>query len=125
VGFSRELEQTHRTYHGTSPANENIEVVTYRLVASVPGPRNVLDQFDRLHSGGHGGKTGSASEDGVHFRGERRSCRFVWRESLGLGESVQGLAVIEEPTATTLVPPGWRAEVARTGALELSKGEGV
>ena len=47
------------------------------------------------------------------------------RESLGLGESVQGLAVIEEPTATTLVPPGWRAEVARTGALELSKDEGA
>ena len=100
-------------------------LVTYRLVASVPGPRNVLDLFDRLHSGGHGGKTGSAEEDPIHFRGERRSCRFVWRESLGLGESVQGLAVIEEPTATTLVPPGWRAEVARTGALKLSKDEGA
>ena len=122
MGFSRELEQTHRTRYGTSPTNENIEVVTYRLVASVPGPRNVLEQ---LHSGGHGGKTGSAAEDAVHFRGERRSCRFAWRESLGLGESVQGLAVIEEPTATTLVPPGWRAEVARSGALELSKGEGA
>jgi len=64
-------------------------------------------------------------EDAVHFRGERRSCRFVWRESLDLGGFVQGLAVIEEPTATTLVPPGWRAEVARSGALELSKGEGA
>jgi N-methylhydantoinase A len=112
------FEETHRTRYGTSPANENIEVVTYRLVASVPGPRNVLDLFDRLHSGGEGG---SAEEDAVHFRGERRSCRFVWRESLGLGESVQGLAVIEEPTATTLVPPGWRAEVARTGALSFRK----
>jgi N-methylhydantoinase A len=46
-------------------------------------------------------------------------------ESLGLRERVRGLAVIEEPTATTLVPPGWRAEVTRTGALELSKGDGV
>jgi N-methylhydantoinase A len=116
------FKQTHRTRYGTSPANENIEVVTYRLVASVPGPRNV---FDQLHSGGHGGKTGSAAEDAVHFRGERRSCRFVWRESLGLGERVQGLAVIEEPTATTVVPPGWRAELARTGALKLSKDEGA
>jgi N-methylhydantoinase A len=93
--------------------------VTYRLVARVPGPRNVLEQLRP------GGESGNAEEDTVHFRGERRSSRFVGRESLGLGESVQGLAVIEEPTATTLVPPGWRAEVARTGALELSKGEGV
>jgi N-methylhydantoinase A len=113
------FEQTHRTRYGTSPANENIEVVTYRLVASVPGPRNVLDQ---LHSGGG---SGEAEEGAVHFRGERRSSRFVWRESLGLGESVQGLAVIEEPTATTLVPPGWRAEVARTGALVMERGEGA
>jgi len=71
------------------------------------------------------GKTGGAEEGAVHFRGERRTCRFLWRESLGLGESIQGLAVIEEPTATTLVPPGWRADVARTGALELSKDEGA
>jgi len=39
------------------------------------------------------------------------------------GNVIKGPAVIEEPTTTTLVPPGWRAEVARTGALELSKGE--
>jgi N-methylhydantoinase A len=94
--------------------------VTYRLVASVPGPRNVLEQ---LHSGRESGS--EEDEDAVHFRGERRSCRFVWRESLGHGETVLGLAVIEEPTATTLVPPGWRAEVARTGALELERVEGA
>src|SRR3990170_2272938 len=72
------FEETYRTRYGTSPANENIEVVTYRLVARVPGPRNVLEQ---LHSGR---ESGSAEEDAVHFRGDRRSCRFVWRESLGL-----------------------------------------
>jgi len=119
------FEDTHRTRYGTSPANENVEVVNFRLVARVPGPRGILDH---LHPGGQGGpvgKTGGAEEGAVHFRGERRTCRFLWRESLGLGESIQGLAVIEEPTATTLVPPGWRADVARTGALELSKDEGA
>lgn len=114
--------ETHRNRYGTSPANENLEVVTYRLVARVPGPRGLLDQ---LHPGGPGGRTGNAEEGAVHFRGARRTCRFLWRESLGQGESIQGLAVIEEPTATTLVPPGWRAEVARTGALELERGEGT
>jgi N-methylhydantoinase A len=114
------FEETHRTRYGTSPANENVEVVNFRLVARVPGPRGILDQ---LHPGGPGGKTGGAEEGAIHFRGERRTCRFLWRESLGHGERLQGLAVIEEPTATTLVPPGWRAEVARTGALVLERGE--
>jgi N-methylhydantoinase A/oxoprolinase/acetone carboxylase beta subunit len=34
---------------------------------------------------------------------------------------VHGLAIIEEPTATTIVPPGWRATVAAAGALLLDK----
>jgi N-methylhydantoinase A len=33
---------------------------------------------------------------------------------------VKGAAVIEEPTATTFVPPGWMVTVDKTGALILT-----
>jgi N-methylhydantoinase A len=110
------FEETHRARYGTSPANHNIEVVTFRLVARVAGSRGILDQ---LHPTG---KSGNVEEGAMHFRGERQTCRFAWRESLGFGERLPGLAMVEEPTATTLVPPGWSAEVARTGALVLERG---
>ena len=38
---------------------------------------------------------------------------------------MSGLAVIEEPTATTLVPPGWSARSRPAGALVLEKEAGV
>jgi N-methylhydantoinase A len=110
------FEETHRARYGTSPANRNIEVVSFRLVARVAGSRGILDQ---LHPTG---KSGNLEEGAMHFRGERQTCRFAWRESLGFGAGLQGLAIVEEPTATTLVPPGWTAEVARAGALVLERG---
>ena len=35
---------------------------------------------------------------------------------------MEGPAVIEEPTSTSLVPPGWRAEVLASGDLLLRAG---
>jgi N-methylhydantoinase A len=113
------FEETHRARYGTSPANENIEVVTFRLVAGVPGSRGILDQ---LHPEG---KSGNMEEGAMQFRGDSRNCGFAWRESFGVGDRLEGLAILEEPTATTLVPPGWRAQVARAGALVLERGEGA
>jgi N-methylhydantoinase A len=112
--------ETHRTRYGTAPANEHVEVVNFRLVARAKGARGVLDS---LHPPSNGG--GEAEEGVIHFRGERRACRFAWRESLAFGERVEGLAVVEEPTATTLVPPGWTAVVGRAGALRLERKDGA
>jgi N-methylhydantoinase A/oxoprolinase/acetone carboxylase beta subunit len=34
---------------------------------------------------------------------------------------IDGLAIVEEPTATTLVPPGWHATPGKAGALVLER----
>ncbi len=39
------------------------------------------------------------------------SCRFYKRSSLPAGYALDGPAVVEEPTATSYVPGGWRAQV--------------
>jgi N-methylhydantoinase A/oxoprolinase/acetone carboxylase beta subunit len=41
------------------------------------------------------------------------------REALPAGASIAGPAIIEEPTATTVVPPGWTAEVDSLGLVVL------
>jgi N-methylhydantoinase A len=112
------FREAHRTRYGTSPPNDDIEVVTFRLVAQVPGAREVLDQ---LETGGDAGP--EVEERPVFFQGRARPCRFAWRESLPAGFSLAGFAIIEEPTATTLVPPGWRVTVDGAGCLVLEAEE--
>jgi N-methylhydantoinase A len=43
------------------------------------------------------------------------------RASLGAGDRFDGPAIVTQLDATTLVPPGWQAEVMPTGALLLRR----
>jgi N-methylhydantoinase A len=45
------------------------------------------------------------------------------REALGAGTEIEGPAIIEEDTATTVVPPGWTASVDKLGFVVLKAGE--
>ena len=57
----------------------------------------------------------------VHFSGEAISTAIVQRSSLGPDGTISGPAIIEEETATTLVPPGWRASVMVGGHILLRR----
>ncbi len=50
-----------------------------------------------------------------------REATLYDRASLGLGAVLEGPAILLQLDATTLVPPGWRAEVEDTGALLLRR----
>jgi N-methylhydantoinase A len=113
------FRETHRVRYGTAPANDRIEVVTFRLVASVPRGRDTLE---RLATGTRLDKGADAEAGEILYGGERRPCRHVWRPSLAPGDRIKGLTIVEEPTATTLVPPHWSATVGRAGALILEYG---
>ena len=43
------------------------------------------------------------------------------RDDLGAGARIDGPAIIAEATATTVVEPGWRAEITRLGGLVLTR----
>ena len=55
------------------------------------------------------------------FDGHRRPTPVFNRDALCPGDTVDGPAVIVEATATTVVEPGWRAELTRRGHLILSR----
>ena len=59
-------------------------------------------------------------ERDVFFAGRPRSTPILDRNGLESGDIVEGPAIIEESTATTLVPPGWRAEVIGGGHLSMT-----
>lgn len=54
--------------------------------------------------------------------GRRVQARRIARGRLSPGHAFEGPAVVEEFSGTTLVPPGWRAEVRAGGHLWLSRG---
>ncbi|MCP4998920.1 MAG: hydantoinase/oxoprolinase family protein [Hyphomicrobiales bacterium] len=59
----------------------------------------------------------------VYFSGREQETVIVDRGGLAAGSVTPGPAIIEEGTATTLVPPGWRAEVIVGGHLSVTRAE--
>jgi N-methylhydantoinase A len=116
--LERLFHEAHRTRYRTAVPTDHIEIVTYGLVARVPGQRDLFADLQRQSAPA---RTHREDRGCVTFGGTSHICPFVWRESLARGHEVRGLALVEEPTATTFVPPGWTATVASTGALVLEK----
>ncbi len=65
----------------------------------------------------------NAETDGypVTFSGEEVATPFVQRESMAAGATLAGPAVILEATGTTVIEPGWQAEVNDLGDLVLER----
>jgi N-methylhydantoinase A len=116
--LERLFHEAHYRRYQTAVPTDRLEIVTYSLVARIPRDGDVFDQLQRENA-----RRGEPrAEPGcVTFAGREHSCPFNRRDSLPTGHRVQGLAIIEEPTATTIVPPGWSATVAAAGALLLEK----
>ncbi|MDE0201741.1 MAG: hydantoinase/oxoprolinase family protein, partial [Rhodospirillaceae bacterium] len=60
----------------------------------------------------------------VFFAGRPLKTPVLDRNGLDLGDTVAGPAIVEESTATTLVPPGWSASVIGGGHLSMTQETG-
>ncbi|MGH7543811.1 MAG: hypothetical protein ACREK7_07705, partial [Gemmatimonadota bacterium] len=56
--------------------------------------------------------------------GSREGVVVVDRERVGAGATWGGPALVIEPYATTLVPPGWTARVLAPGHLRIDRDRG-
>ncbi len=57
----------------------------------------------------------------ISLSGERQGAVFAERSSLPPGFSLEGPAVIEEETATAVVPGGWRLAVGAEGDMMIER----
>ncbi len=102
-----------RQYGHSSPENR-VEMANIRVAA--------LGRLARPGSAPPAREPASpAREREVFFSGRPRRTPILDRNGLELGEVVDGPAIIEESTATTLVPPGWRAAVMEGGHLSMTR----
>jgi N-methylhydantoinase A len=113
----RAFQNVHQARYGTRHPGGVVEVVTYRLVARIPTDRAVLEYLSRRRGDGRP----EVEQRTIVFRGGRQPCAFLWRDGLPVGFTAPGLAIVEEATATTLVPPGWSLTVVADGALALER----
>jgi N-methylhydantoinase A len=61
----------------------------------------------------------------VVFDGAAHDAAVVHRREIAESTVVAGPAIVEEPTATTVVPPGWRVTLGPANALVISRTEGA
>jgi N-methylhydantoinase A len=109
-----EFHAAHRAAYGDAVPANVVEVVTLRVEAVVARGGAALDAAPA-------GAADAGTTRPIVWDGARRDGRFVARAALPAGAALDGPAIVEEPTATTLVAPGWRATVAGDGSLVLER----
>ena len=113
----RQFHIAHEQRYGYADPARAVEVVGVRVRAI-----GVTDKPPLGRAGKGTGGAGSAltKRSPVWFDGRMRSTAFYDRDRLPPGSRVRGPAIINEYSATTVVPPGWRMHVDAHGNLVLT-----
>jgi N-methylhydantoinase A len=107
-----DFHKAHKRRFGYQHAGKRIELVTLRVRGSLGQGQGNHAKFDVA------GRPQSATTSAqVSFAGKSLKTGVVERSSLTPGFSVLGPLIVAEYTATTVIPPGWRLRVHRSGAL--------
>jgi N-methylhydantoinase A len=112
----RSFDEAYDRQYGHSSPDYRVEVANLRVAAlgrlKRPG---IADPIVTPRSADRSRK--------VYFGGRQHDTAIVERSGIPLGGIVAGPAIIEEPTATTLVPDNWQAEVIAGGHMTLKRKE--
>jgi N-methylhydantoinase A len=115
AAIERSFHDAHRTRYGHSTPEAPCEFVNLRLAA--------MGRLDREMYGVRPPVVGERPEAGrrrVVFDGEELDTAVLRRDRLAVDTSHAGPAIIEEETATTVLPPGYEAEVDPLGNLVIT-----
>jgi len=118
------FEALHEERYGYRDPDAELELVTIRVTASVPGAAGTL-----ASSGGDEPSGGPGGGPQASFHGDLREVtidgeRVRLRTLQGVpepGSSIAGPAIVEMPGSTLLVPPGWDGEVDASASIHLSE----
>ncbi|MEO3434039.1 hydantoinase B/oxoprolinase family protein [Inquilinus sp. CAU 1745] len=117
AAIARAFEEAHKRQFGFVMEGKKlaVEAVSLELVggASAPPEEPVLETSSE--------KPGRLATVAVWLAGERRETPVYDRDALSPGQAIDGPAIVRESTATTVVEPGWRAEITDLGHLLLRR----
>jgi N-methylhydantoinase A len=114
AGVRRSFDAAYERQYGHSSPEGRAEVANLRVAAigrlqrpPAPDPVIVASQPARMRE--------------VYFDGLRTETAIIQRDQIAPGDVIDGPAIIEEPTATTLLPPNWRLRLIAGRHLSLTR----
>jgi N-methylhydantoinase A len=115
-GLEARFHVEHSQRYGYRMEDEPVELVSLRLVATLPVPKPELGAHTPA-------MTSSAPERrrAVRLDGDWHRVEILAGERLAAGSAIAGPVVVEYPESTVVVRPGWRGSVDQIGSLELER----
>jgi N-methylhydantoinase A len=114
--MTRRFNEAHDFRYGHSNIGAPVELVALRAAAL-----GDLGHADPEELSANGSPPATTTRD-VLFDGSEHPTVVVSRDELGVGAVLVGPAIVEEATATTVVPPGCTLTVDRYGSLVVTIG---
>ncbi len=108
------FEAEHERRYGYRASARPVEIVALRLVATISGTTPGLHPPSP-------NPTAHASRRMACFMGTWRTVDVLPRAALGVGDSLEGPAVVEFDEATCVLRPGWKATVDEVGTMILER----
>ena len=113
-----DFHSAYRRRYGHSSPAADVEFVNLRVAAL-----GALRQYDRADAARErNSEPAVRGERPAVFDGRRHPTHVMQRDRLSPSYRSDGPVIIEEQSATTVVPPGWSVSLDRHGNLYLSKG---
>ncbi len=116
--LSADFHKVHEQRHGHASPGAPIEFVNLRLAAI--GELNKYDEQKVVVDGD--GSDATIGDRVAVFRGKELSTPILRRDRMPIGFSFTGPAIIEEQSATTIIPDGWTLTVDDDSNLLLTRG---
>jgi N-methylhydantoinase A len=108
--------QQHKKLYGYDLPGQAVEALHWRLTALVRTQRPT--SFGTGESKAKA-KSSAKKKRSVIFSGRKIAADVYDGKSLGARATFKGPAIIEEPTTTIVIPPGWRLAVNKFGDYEM------
>ncbi|PHQ68899.1 MAG: 5-oxoprolinase [Sneathiella sp.] len=117
-GIVTAFEAAHRQRFGFNTPEKSM--IVEAVAVEVIGAGDKVDD-PLLPDTGEVAELVPVAQSSVFGGGEWRDCAFFDRDTLSVGAKVDGPAVIVETTGTTVIEPGWQAEMTNRGHLILQR----
>jgi N-methylhydantoinase A len=106
----------HSQRYGYRMEDEPVELVSLRLVATLPVPKPELRAPTTVAA-----SSAPERRRAVRLDGDWHQVEILAGERLVPGSAIAGPVVVEYPESTVVVRPGWRGSVDQIGSLELER----
>lgn len=113
--MAQHFNDYHEARYGHADRDRVVQIVTIRLITQVQNSAKAIA------SAKHADAPGTPETVTIFERGEKRDAVFIDRGQLAIGQTLQGPAIVSEPTSTTFVPSGWLLEVDSNTNLVLDR----